>query len=193
MIEEGQLHARRCLAARARAVRVRADHRRENRARLPAAERSARTSACWPKAARQPKRLLSRLPKNLEHRAGRAKWWCSPSCASRAATRRAPPSPRRALAARCQARLKYLGGRVGHEAARGALRQGARLVCACGRPAAHRPSSWPGRRARACVAEIGSGARLDRPDVRRRAAGAGLVLLVRRALAAQGEETGSRA
>src|SRR5438309_263156 len=55
----------------------------------------------------------------------------------------------------------------------------ARLVCACRRLAAHRRAAGLESARGAAPRKLAGGARLDRPDVRRRAAGAGLVLLVR--------------
>src|SRR2546427_2061595 len=145
-------------------------------------------------AARQPKRLLSRLPKNLEHRAtrevvGRAVVRFGRSGGEGAAAALDGP-----LAARLpEADLKSLWGRVGHEAARehydkalawyagaGDLRLTDEQLAWKAR-AALRRGNW--QVVRDSIDQMSAGARQERA----------WSYWYGRALAAQGEETGSRA
>src|SRR5213594_3520125 len=153
-----------------------------------------RTSACWPRRHASPSACSPGYP-GTSSTGRRAKWWCSPSCASRAATRRAPPprSTGRCLPRACPRLTSSTSGAasVTRRPASITTRRspGMRVPATCGLPT----SSWPGKRARRCAAETGR----VRDSIDQMSAGArqerAWSYWYGRALAAQGEETGSRA
>ena len=145
-------------------------------------------------AARQPKHLLSRLPKNLEQRATREVVVLAVVRFARSDAEGAAAALDGPLAARLpEADLRYLWGRVGHEAARehydkalawyaraGDLRLTDEQLAWKAR-AALRRGNW--QVVRDSIDQMSAGARQERA----------WSYWYGRALAAQGEETGSRA